>query len=79
MEATARTCILAKGNGAHRAGPVPQSGSCSRRAAFKVHTSLRWAAGAMRDSQMEALAKPLHASHGDKTAEKSQIKTSKNS
>lgn len=39
-EATARTCILAKGNGAHRAGPVPQSGSCSRRAAFKVHTSL---------------------------------------
>lgn len=78
-EATARTCILAKGNGAHRAGPVPQSASCSRRAAFKVHTSLRWAAGAVRDSQMEALAKPLHASHGDKTAEKSQIKTSKNS
>lgn len=71
-EATASTCILAKGNGAHES-----SWTRTRTwAAFKVRTSLSCLdlrirqADAMRDSQMEALAKPLHASQGDKTAKK---------
>lgn len=52
------------------------------RAAFKVRTFLRRSAdlpGAMRDSQMEALVKPLHASHGDKTAKKKMEKTKQQS